>query len=499
MNTTRILRYEHLSAISLGSLLLGSGALPAVAQVPTTNAASASAPTASAAKPALASPGLVNDWLRQQSPAFKSWDIGGQFRLRYELKDNAGSFPNRDFIAQDQDNSNDYLMERLRYHLGYTPVSWFTAYVEGCNSLEQWDKRVPSLDLNTANLRQAFVAFGDAKQFPLLAKVGRQELLYGEERFVGNANWNNIGRTFDAAKLRYESSNFWLDAFAGRMVVPYDGHFNVANDYDWLLGLYGSLPKLVPWQETEFYFLSRNVGKNAPNAIAPGLPGTPTTARDIYTYGTRWASTPGKLGGWDYSLEAAGQFGSINQANVRRDQESYAVFASSGYTWKKAWGSPRFGLGYEFGSGDSNPNDGKNQTFENLFGTNHRFYGAMDLFCERNMHIPRLCASLKPVKNLTISSEYLLFWLADTHDYLYPESGSGRNANGYGRHPGFDSFVGSEIDVVATYSFKGLADLQLGYGHFFVSDYIKQSVGSVAKNGGAVDANWFYVQARFNF
>ena len=347
VNTTRIRRYEHLSAISLGSLLLGSAALSAVAQVPATNAASAQAPTPSAAKPAVASPSLVNDWLRQQSPAFKSWDIGGQFQLRYELKDNAGSFPNRDFIAQVQDNSNDYLMERLRYHLGYTPASWFTAFVEGRNSLEQRDKRMPSLDIDSVNLRQAFVAFGDAKQFPLLAKVGRQELLYGEERFVGIADWNNIGRTFDAAKLRYESSDFWLDAFAGRMVIPYEGHFNVANDYDWLFGLYGSTPKLIPWQETQLYFLSRNVGKNAPNAIAPGLPGTPTTARDIYTYGTRWASLPGKLGGWDYSLEAAGQFGSINQSNVRRDQESYAVFASGGYTWKKAWGSPRLGLGYE--------------------------------------------------------------------------------------------------------------------------------------------------------
>jgi len=448
--------------------------------------------------PTVSSAGLVNDWLRQQSEAWKAWDVGGQFRLRYEVKDNAGSFPNLDFIRH-QDNDNDYLMERLRYHLGYSPAPWFTAYVEGRSSFEQWDQRSPSPELDSFNLRQAYVSFGDAEQFPLLAKIGRQELLYGDERFVGIGDWSNTGRTFDAAKLRYENSRFWLDAFAGRMVIPYDGHFAVANDYDWLLGLYGSTAKLVPWQETQLYFLSRNVGSEAPNAIAPGVPGTPSTARDIYTVGTRWASLPGKLGGWDYSVEAAGQFGSINQSNLRRDQESYAVFANGGYTWKKAWGSPRFGLGFESGSGDSDSNDGRNQTFENLFGTNHRFYGVMDLFCQRNMHIPRLCASLKPVKNLSVSSEYLLFWLADTHDYLYPESGSGRSQNGYGRNPAFNSFVGSEIDVVATYSVKKLGDLQAGYGHFFVGDYIKESVGSVPANGGAVDANWCYVQARFNF
>jgi hypothetical protein len=39
----------------------------------------------------------------------------------------------------------------------------------------------------------------------------------------------------------------------------------------------------------------------------------------------------------------------------------------------------------------------------------------------------------------------------------------------------------------------------VGYGHFFGGEYIKQSVESVPANGGAVDANWFYVQAKFTF
>jgi len=463
-----------------------------------TASAAESVNLAAPAPPAAPSAGLVNDWLRGASDGWKPWDVGGQFRLRYEVKDNAGSFPNRDFISN-QDNDNDYLLERLRYHLGYTPASWFTAYVEGQSAFEQWDKRLNLPDFDSFNLRQAYLSFGDSKQFPLMAKVGRQELVYGDQRFVGNADWSNVGRTFDAAKLRYETSDFWVDAFSGRVVIPYDGHLARDNDYDLFSGIYGSTAKLVPWQDTQLYFLSRNVSAGAPNAIAPGVPGTPTTPRDIYTIGTRWASLPGKLGGWDYTLETAGQFGSVNQANVRRNQESFAVFASGGYTWKKVWSSPRLGLGYEFGTGDSNPNDGKNQTFENLFGTNHRFYGAMDLFSQRNMHIPRLCASFTPIKNLTIASEYLLFWMADTQDYLYPEAGPGRTQNGYGRHPGFDPFVGSEIDIVATYTVKKLGDLQLGYGHYFVGDYIKQSVDSVPANGGAVDANWCYVQARFNF
>jgi len=42
-------------------------------------------------------------------------------------------------------------------------------------------------------------------------------------------------------------------------------------------------------------------------------------------------------------------------------------------------------------------------------------------------------------------------------------------------------------------------NFQAGYGHFFIGDYIKQSVGSVPANGGAVDADFVHVQTTFNF
>jgi hypothetical protein len=95
--------------------------------------------------------------------------------------------------------------------------------------------------------------------------------------------------------------------------------------------------------------------------------------------------------------------------------------------------------------------------------------------------------------------DYLAFWLADTHDFAYPESGSARNGNGYGRNPEFDSFAGSELDLVVTYQPASWLDLQLGYGHFFVGDYLRQSVESVLANGNATDADWFYLSAKCSF
>ena len=475
--------------------------------------------SAKPAKPA-ASAGLLNDWLRQQSPEFKAWDIGGQFRMRYAASEGAVPAaslmtsvpaggkplttpvnPNTDFIAQGKPNSSDELLLRERLHVGYAPVSWLAAFAEFQSATENWDQRSPSPDQNEADLRQASVSLGDPKIFPLTVKVGRQELLYGDQRFVGVGDWNNPGRTFDAVKLHFAGDSFWVDAFSGNVVVPYAGHFDESNVHDGFSGIYVSSDKLLPWQESQVYALARNADANAVSASALDVPGTPTTARDLYTFGFRCKSLPGKLGGWDYSLEAAGQLGSIYNSTLKKrlDQQAYAVFASAGYTWKNVWATPRLGVGYEGGSGDSNSKDGTSETFDNQFGSNHAFYGQMDLFCERNMNIPRLSASIKPVKGLTLTADYLWFYLASTQDSLYPVSGSGRNRNGYGIHPGFDSYVGSELDLTGSYTLKSWCKLQAGYGHFFVGEYIKQSLATVAANGGAVDANWVFVQTTISF
>lgn len=267
--------------------------------------------TTTAAKPASA--GLINDWLRSESPAAKDWDLGGQFRLRYEARESAGSFPNRDFLDGFDGSSNEYLLLRTKAHIGWNPAGWLNVYVEGRDSHDESDLR-PVTETDTFDLHQAYLRLGDPKQFPISLKVGRQEMLYGDERYIGVSDWSNTGRSFDAAKLRFENESFWVDAFSGRQALPYDEHFNVANDYDWFSGLYASTRKLVPWQDTELFALARNVGTGSPTAITPTLGGP--GPRDIYTVGTRWKSVPGKLGAWDYTFEAAGQFGSINQAGA---------------------------------------------------------------------------------------------------------------------------------------------------------------------------------------
>lgn len=449
------------------------------------------------------SSGLMNDWLREQSPEFQRWDLGGQIRARFEHKEDfavptvAGAV---DFRTTTPIDNNSFLLLREKVHVGYKPVDWFSIFGEGRDSRSIGDRRTPNPEEDPFDLHQAYIHLGDISAFPLTAKIGRQELAYGDERLIGAFDWSTIGRVFDAAKVRTENEMGWVDAFVGRVVIPDSDDFNVANDYDFLSGIYTSSKKLLPWQETQLYFLARNVSDDSPNAIGAGLAPWMTGAspRDIYTFGLRLKSLPGELSGWDYSAELAGQLGNFSTAAPapRLEHQAYAAHVATGYTLEESFGKPRMGIEYNFASGDSDPTDGKHETFDNLFPTNHKFYGYMDFVSWQNIHNVRLTGSLKPLSKLTLQADYHAFWLAETQDFFYQVNGSPRAAGGYGINPGAGSYVGSEVDIVGTYAISSYASVQLGYGHFFVGDYVKDSLATV---GGATDADFVYLQFAFNF
>jgi len=484
------------------------GAAPDLARADDNPPAAKPAQTTSQLTAADAQAGLANDWLRSQSSLFSAWDIGGQFRARYEHAEYLGTV---DFSATGGHSSDYRMLLRTFVHVGYEPTDWLNFYAEGRDSRGFWDEPSPNPDLDTVDLHQAFVRIGNPKRFPLIAKIGRQELSYGDERLVGASDWTNVRRTFDAAKLRYEVEGLWVDAFVSHPVVVWNDHFNESDGDDWLSGVYASTTKLVPWQESEFYFLARNTSTGSPGFYGPPPDPQGATPRDIYTVGVHFKSLPGELGGWDYNLEAAGQFGRFKEttagapasvAGKNLVQQAYAAVASVGYTWTNAPGRPRAGLEYLYSSGDSNPTDGKRETFDNLFPTNHRQFGAMDIFSWQNDQILRFTGSVQPLKSLTVVADYRLVWLADTHDSFYNNKGARRgglgttDGTGYGINPNYSSFVGSEIDLVATYALRRDTSLQAGVGHFFVGDYVKSSLAGI---GGSRDATFAYLQFTFNF
>ena len=397
--------------------------------------------------------------------------FGIEDQTRFEYRDN-----NFDFNSGLRTiNDDSWLLNRFRLRMQLKPAEWLTFYVQGQDAREIASDRadIPGLlgaeGDNPFDLRQLYVEIGDAKGSPLSLKVGRQVLLYGDQRLIGPLEWSNISRTFDAVKLRYTGKDgLWVDAFISSVVVI-DRFGMDDSDKDSLLsGLYAHIPTLGI-QDTELYALYFD----------------DTNRNDHFlTLGTHWKSMPGKFGPWDYETEFVMQTGKAGG----RDLRAFASYIEGGYTFKAPW-KPRLGLEYSYGSGDGNAADNKQGAFQNLFPTNHLHYGLMDVFSWSNIHDVALHLSAKPTAKLTTSLDYHVLWLADTADIWRRANATTavRPANAAA-----SNYAGSELDVLVTYASSSHLTLTAGYSHFFAGDYLNAT-------GASSDADFVYLMTSIKF
>jgi len=472
--------------------------------------------------PAKPFPGYFNESVRASNLAMKAWDIGVAVRLREEDKNGAGTTKagsNWDFSERPvDDNNNEYQLVRIMPHIGYTG-SLVAFYVEGRSSYAPNDERfnpaaaganMPERD-GPLDVNQAYVLIGNPKEFPVTLEIGRQELAYGDQRLVGHARWLNVPRTFDAAKLRYENPSFSLDLFSGGVVYVRNNRLNRSNGQDLFSGAYLTFPKLAQNQIVETYLYARNVARGivTDDWSAVAAPARFPAPQDLYTAGLRVKSKPGAYGSWDFGYEAAWQFGNRTAvfpattaaaafAAPRLTQGAYAVIGQIGYSWSKGTWSRRLAVIASVASGDDNSADGKSRTFQNLFPSNHLLYGAMDMTGLQNARDLRLAYTLKPKPNLSLAVEANLQWLDNTNDFWYNAAGAPRNSagaamgsgGGYRINPSYSNTLGEEIDLLAGWTFRPSAQLEVGACHYFRGDYIKRSLRVV----GSKDASYVYVQ-----
>ena len=90
------------------------------------------------------------------------------------------------------------------------------------------------------DLRQAYIALGDLKQFPVVLTIGRQVINYGDTRLVADSRWGNFGRTFDGIRFRFEQPHFWIEPFFVRPVQIVRHEFDDDDSADNFGGVYFS-------------------------------------------------------------------------------------------------------------------------------------------------------------------------------------------------------------------------------------------------------------------
>jgi len=396
--------------------------------------------------------------------------LGGEFRFQME------SETNKAFGATEPANDT-FQLYRFLIHTDLKYRKLFRVFFQGIEAFdEDRDLALRPLDENQWDLQQLFFDLRFlGEESPWTLRAGRQELNYGYQRLVSPLDWANTRRRFDAVKVFAKYERWDFDFFYAKPVlVQREQRDRYDEDFDFY-GAYTTY-KGIPRHGIDAYlFAVDNVG----NSVNPnGRAGDKST----YSLGGRFW---GKSAGFDYDVEAAGQWGHWAGDTVC----AWAVALDGGYTFE-ARVKPRIGAGFDWATGDGSPTDGKVQTFDQLFPLGHKYFGYLDLVGRQNIIGPNLNVTAWPVPDkVQAGVAWHYFWLADDSDALYNAAGAATRRDASG---GSGKEVGSELDLTVSWKIDVHSSLLVGWSHFWDAGFIQNT-------GLSENADLFYVQYAFKF
>lgn len=463
------------AAVIRGSILCAFLTGACSAQSPTPN------PAALSHKPLF----YANDFAYLNDPDYDDWylgdniklmpvadgqwgsiDIGGQLRSRYHHEHGMGRVPNAN-VPRFQDTDADIVLSRVRLYSNWKVCDDLRFYCEAIYADVTTDngQYAPRpIDDNFGDLLNCFVDVGITEN--VTARVGRQELLYGNQRLVSPLDWANTRRTFEGGKLMYQNDNWAIDSFYTMLVPVRPNEFDEADDDQQFIGTYATYTGFEHFG-VDLYWLILD-DKQAFNSDSP-------TATDflIHTPGIRIF---GEMDNWLWEFEGGPQFGEYYGANL----DHRAGFATAGLGRKavnQPW-QPTLWLYYDYASG--NALGGDFNGFNQLYPLGHKYFGFIDAVQRSNIQSPNVLLTCKPSTKWN-----LLMW------YWHFQSDTSAPVPSIFNTPpqNTSKHLGDELDVLLTYTFGPRSNIGYGWSHFWRGDKII----------GTSDADFFYCQWELNF
>jgi hypothetical protein len=480
--------------------------------------------------------------------------VGTQFGTTFTTSPN-GQCPGPCTGGQSNESA---FSQRIRVNVGYdlTPdVSFFAQLQDarvwgsenatgalGANVAASGIGAVSSANGNNTgvDLHQGYILVKNILTPGLSAKMGRQEIIFGDHRLFGNFGWSQIGNSFDAIRLTHSTAFADVDLFWARIaeseatglnhgVIFNGGGVKGTSDQD-IYGLYVTLKPMPNWTLEPYYFLLKDSRPAVAGAFVT-VPQAPDQARNVL--GGR---LNGKAGGLDTTFEAVWQFGGISSGQNRLGAaggfgdhdmhiNAHAEAFKLGYTFEPVPMKPRIGIEVDYASGDNCVNatgaascaaKGHYNTFDNLYPTNHFHYGYMDLMSWRNMVNYALVLDVKPDPVSKVQVNFILHRLARAQDnwyragqVIYGASCSSTTGGACVGGGNTAQSLGKELDIHYFRTFKEKFKFEVGYGHFFTGQYFEQNVGknptgskgpvSTLTFNQDADQNWGYVMGSVLF
>ncbi len=406
--------------------------------------------------------------------AFAQFSLSGEVRPRMEYLHGYSTLTDKDadpagFASQRTRINFNYSHDRIKMGVAMQDVFLWGAQ--------------PQL-FSTSNSVSFHQAWGQYFLTPSLSlKLGRQELVYDDERIFGNSNWDQQGRSHDVALLRYD----------GMLRIDIGAAFNQDEKH-----LSGANYNLHNYKMMQFVWLNTDIVDNLNLSLLFLNNGYQydyvvvedghhhDKSKDVFnqTLGGRLVFTPD-----NFNVHASGYY-TMGKDEKDRELSAFYVGLGADYDLTDDW---TIGMGWEHLSGTDqkdmieNPDGYKNKSFNPFYGTSHKFNGFMDYFnangnWSNSVGLNDLFASAQFSRRnieFNITGHAFLTAASVVKDGNINET--------------MESYLGTEIDLTMSYKLSKTSNVVVGYSQMIGSETLQ------ALKGGDKDAvnNWAYVMFTF--
>lgn len=304
----------------------------------------------------------------------------------------------------------------------------------------------------------------------LSVKIGRQELVYDDQRLLGNLDWANLTISHDALLLKYSNKDKKIAFHIG-------GAYNQIKE-----NLFGTTYSLKNYKLLSFAYTKKEF-KNEGNFISGIVVVNGLNSALVNDKKLKTTLTIGPLYQFKnkIALMSLGLYYQFGHTELKKKQSAIMINFASKFTIKKF----NFGIGIDYISGNTDKtNTNVAHNFSTLYATNHKFYGYMDYFIDiptdtknRGLINPYIKLGFEPTKKISTSLDYHYFLLANENNLNFQKVS--RN-------------LGSELDFIFDYKPTPILHLQFGYSALFATKNMEYLKGG---NANAFN-NWAFLMIK---
>jgi hypothetical protein len=369
--------------------------------------------------------------------------------------------------------SDSYLLQRITLsadvHLGER-VRFF---VEGISGIVVGESHTPPpVQQDEGDLQFAFVDVVPwlTEDQRLTLRVGRFGMSFGAGRLVATRAAPNIPFRFQGVEILYSRPAWNVTSFLTQPVKD-SGGISSADHSTTFWGLYATHYFDAPRTTgLDLYYLGIH------NDQATYASGTADEHR--HSLGAREF---GVWRHWDWDAEQVLQVGSFGSDSIL----AWTAAINAGYTWDTLW-QPRLGIKTGIASGDHDPNNGRQETFDPLFFKSGYFNDA-SLIRPSNIIGVHPNLTLQLSKSISVDGGADWFWRYSRNDAVYGVPGQ-IAIPALSNAP---SYIGTALDVNLNWQIQRHISFQASYVHFLTSSYVHDA--------GGKDVNYFSTTFTFLF